>query len=452
MATNFPEYYIQSNAPASPEDYINNLWDTPGSVVVPSKDTITNAIGKVSIDLINRGELPPEILDQLKVLNRIKFPLKPTTASAVSRSASQPDSSNPEAFGDTYDPEFDVEKLINSVKNMEDLVEQLEDMSDELTKDMSIPFMNNSIQKAVKRLSPDATSITKDVFDKAIAMMDYFPLMVLGQDPVLGALTGDGSLKGPYINCNEMSKSLGKIMAVAPKRPADAESVVSDASVDVMESWEKSQAGMFLEIILQLWWNILWAKFIVDMAIINPARNIVALPLDTIIVFFKNDCGGRFKKPKKECVIGTAEAQPPYSNAKGPLNKILNKIRKFLLCKIPLALYPRYNPIVPIDCSNLETGDCPQDTEGNTKAANNVSDMEAMYDDISNFDTCQNTKDWTAGITKDKFDTMGIPPECVGAGKVVLDAVISDALTPGGKTKYTSTASFLSQTNKNGAL
>jgi hypothetical protein len=319
-------------------------------------------IGKVSIENLKTGEIPEEILKQLNVLNRISFSLKSTNVSAVSSQASDPTTLVPNT-----DPAFDLDRLVTSVKELEDLIEQLEDIADELTKDMAIPFFNDAVKKAVHQLDPNANAITKEVLEKALAIIDYFPMLMLGQDPALGPLIGDSTVEGPYLNCNEITKALGDIIKVPPKTKSDAEKIVSDKTAEIQEKWQKRMDLMFLEIILQLWWNILWPKFIVDMAIINPARTIVALPLDTIVVFFKKDCGGRFKKPKKDCVMGTSNANPPYSDAKGPINKILNKIRKFLLCKIPLALYPRYNPIVPIDCTGVESGDCPSDSEGSAK-------------------------------------------------------------------------------------
>ena len=90
-------------------------------------------------DLIGKS-LPPEILDQLKVFNRIQFPLKDTVTSTVSAT----DSTEQVA-------EDGINELLNHVKDMEDTCKQIEDSIDLLTKDMDIPPIDDIVSDAAKR-------------------------------------------------------------------------------------------------------------------------------------------------------------------------------------------------------------------------------------------------------------------------------------------------------------
>lgn len=366
-------------------------------------------------DFVNQ-EIPPEILDQLKIANRIQFPLTPTTISAVSTSAQQPDAIPPE-----QDQNKIIDGLIEDVAEFEDLVEQLEDMVDEHLKDMEIPPASQRIADAIKVLDPNGNgNINKDVLDKALAIMDYLPMMTLGQDPVLAALVGDGTIEGPWMECNEITSALAKQITIPPRDEYDAEMVVKDQSNKIADNHEKRMLEMMLETLLMLWWNMLWPKMVVDAVIINPLRMAFANPIDSLITFFKNVCDVRkFKKKSKECI-----------QKKGPLNKLLNRLRLFLLCKIPPKVYDRYKPMVEIKCPENDEK-CPPETtskEFEPDNKNAMTQLGEMVDSVTE-GNCFTDEELLSGIDNKQPEGFGASPTCTKAAKIVLDAVLADALT-----------------------
>jgi hypothetical protein len=298
---------------------------------------------------------------------------------------------------------------------------------------MAIPPINDLVADAVNQLGGTNGIITKDILDRAMAIMDYFPIMSLGQDPVLAALTGDGTLTGPYLQCNEITSTTGKDIKLAKRGFPSAEISIKDQSMKIADNHDKRMKSMLLEIVLNLWWNILWTKFVVDMNIINPLRQLYANPYDSMICFFKviNFNGkriGRFRRKPIDSLQGIESNG--YTNAQGPINKLLNKIRTILLCRIPPKFYKNYKPYVAVKCPPMGETPCLAETEGDEKASKNMSDIGAMMDDISDNGPCFNTDSLVGQANSDQPTGFGCPPECVKAAKVVLDAILSDALTP----------------------
>lgn len=366
-------------------------------------------------------EIPPEVLEQLKVADRIKYFLRPTSTSAVSQSEQKSDST-PDSLITQDDVNKDIDDLINEVKDFENLVEQLEDMVDEHLKDMSIPPADQRTADAIKVLDPNGDgNITKDVLDKAMAIMDYLPLMSLGQDPVLAALTGDGTIDGPWMECNEITSSLANQLNNPPRNEYEADSSIKDQSTKIADNHEKRMVQMMLETLLMLWWNMLWPKIVVDAAIINPIRMSVANPTDSLILFFKKvENVRRFKKKPKELLV-----------KHGPINKLLNRLRILLLCKIPPPLYKRYKPMVEIDCKDANTP-CPppkEEKEFSPDNKNAMTQMGNMMDEIGDA-PCFTNEELLGNINNKQPEGFGASPSCAAAAKIVLDAVLADALTP----------------------
>lgn len=382
------------------------------------------------VDFINK-ELPTEILEQLRVADRIQYILKPTSTSAVSTSEQNSDSTS-DSIITTDDINKDIDALVDEVKELENLVEQLEDMVDEHLKDMSIPPTNERIAEAVKNLGCGDGNITKDCLDKALAIMDYFPMMSLGTDPVLAALIGNGTVEGPWLDCNEITSNVAKLLKTTPRNDYEADTSIKDQSTEIADKHEKRMFEMMLETLLMLWWNMLWPKTVVDATIINPIRLSVANPTDSLIGFFsKTDTDPvkkRFKKPS-----------PEWLARHGLVNKILTRLRVRLLC-IPYKIYPRYKPMVEIidekgnkvNCKDI-IGDCPtppeekEFTEDNKQA---MTQMGSMLDEINGGDYCFNNAALLQGINTDLPKGFGTSPECVKSAKIVLDAVLANALTP----------------------
>ena len=373
-------------------------------------------LDKLTIDNIRSGEIPPEILNQLKILNRVTFPLKPTQPSAVSSTGEQPPLPPP-GYG-APDAAKQLDKLIDHVVDMENLVENLEDAANELLKDIDIPFPDDRTKEAALRLNPDATSIDKDVIDRAISIIDIIPLFALGQDPVLAALTGDGSIDGPWMDCSEMTSAMAELLKIKSKNAYEAEKPVRDQAVRVADDHDKRMMAMMLETLLMLWWNMIWCKFIVDLAIINPTRTLVANPVDGIAGFFMKK---RFTKKSTD-----------WLKANGPINKLLNGLRNILICLLPPKVYPRYKPMVEIDCSKVEDNNCPPVTEGPTITPSNDSGSVRQmgeFIDAGGAGNCTDINAFLEEVDNTLPDGPGASPDCFKAAKIVLDAVIADALT-----------------------
>jgi len=234
----------------------------------------------IDINNLPIGEVPSDVAQAfsnfLNVEGRIKFPLKPTTTSAVSTSTEEL----------VEDPNKEVDELINNVAELEDLVEQLEDMSDQLTKDMKIPVDNKNLLKAVQRLGGE-NAITKEVFNTALAIVDHAPLMTFRQDPVLAALVGDGHLDGPWMDCDQVTSQVSDFFSIKDNVASLPETPVKPRNEEILDDFEGNMLDMMLHILLMLWWNMIWPKFLVDLSIINPSRMIVAIPIDGLLFFFK---------------------------------------------------------------------------------------------------------------------------------------------------------------------
>lgn len=384
----------------------------------------------IDFDKLIGKEISPDLLAQLQVLGRVKFQPKPTTASAVSTSAQEQDSQ----------PEVDdLDNLINSVDEFEKTVEELEDMADQLLKDMNISPANDSIAVAARALNSDGLSnITKDTLDTALAIMDYFPIMMLGQDPVLGGMTGEGRLEGPYLQCSQITKNTSTLFKkVSEKNIDNISQPIKDSATETIEQHEKQKSKMIAEIILQMLWNIIWVKATVDMGIINPTRVIVANPVDTLITFFmkikkagKSPLGteypekNRFKKPEKG-----------HLETFGPINKIVNNVRLKLLC-LPKLFWNRYQPPEdpitgkPVNCKFLKC-DPPPPNATFKEDSEKLSEVDNMLQDTFSDTGCVGMEDLVNKFEQQFQPTgLGMPPECAKYAQTVIDAVIADALTP----------------------
>lgn len=379
-------------------------------------------------------EIPPEIVDQIKVLGRVRFPLKDTTASAVSTSGQEPDDA-------TTEDNANLSGVLDHVAEMESLTEQMEDMIDQLLKDMKIPVSDDTpaLKDAVRTLGGDDV-IDKDILDKALSIIDHAPYMILGQDPILAALTGNGKLEGPYMDCDEITRGVAEAWNTADPKNETPEATLKDATTDITEQFEKNKNNMLLEILLMLWWNMIWPKFIVSLVIVNPLRVVIAYPLDGIITFFKSmvpECGKTiFRKKSKECLKNY-----------GPINKALNRLACFLLCKVPPPLYKRYKPmvepkefmilkkgkLVPCDCNDID--DCPPapDDKGDFKKDGDFSELGKLMDSLD--EPCASVEDFLDGVDTSVPEGLGINPNCLKAAQIILEAVVADALTPSDPSK-----------------
>lgn len=365
-------------------------------------------MSEIDISQFINQKLPPEILEQLKVFSRVQFPMKPTIASAISS-----------IDDNTQKATDDLNKTIDHVKNMEDICKQIEDSIDLLTKDMNIPPANDTIAKAAKKLGSPDGNITKDIMDKAMAIIDYFPAFNGLGDPVLGALTGDPSINGnKWMECDEITSSLASQFIINTSE-VKVNTPISERTTETNEAFEQKQQNMMIEMLQMLFWNMLWPKYLVDTNL-NTIRSLVANPLDALILFFKSF---PFKKPSQKKVRN-----------EGPINKLINNFRKFLLCVVPPKAYPRYQPPLDIDCS---TPDCTPATDiKDDPDRDKLEDIKDPTSSVLSDNPCAGTTDEffrDSKLENQNPPLFGASPECTKAAKVVLDAILSDALTaPGG--------------------
>lgn len=369
-------------------------------------------------DFLNQ-QIPDEIAEKLRVAGRIEQILKPTSTSAVSTSAQD---DLPDSEVDEVNREID--DLIDHVASMEDLVEQLEDMVDDHLKDMAIPPANDTVADAANSLGGENGVIDKNVIDQANLLSDLEPMMLTGTDPIAAALTGAGVVdpdSGDFLNCNEMTRALAKkLRFLENPNIGNPEIPLNDLNQDIAEAHEQSLGRMILDIIMKLIWNIIWVKLIVDHAIINPLRLIIANPLDNIILFFKRKCG-RFKRPSASC-----------REKNGPINKLLNKLRIVLICKVPPKFYKRYDPMENgVRCPASEPV-CPPQTESSAErdlgGKGSLKKMEQVMDELG-FSDCVNSDMLSMGERID-IKGPGLPPECYKKKGVVLQAALDASLNP----------------------
>lgn len=374
------------------------------------------------VDLVEKT-IPPEVLEQLKILGRVKFTPKPTTVSAVSTVGSDEDQQ-------TIDDATAASGLIDHVADMEDIAGQIEDMIDDLTKDMAIPVTNDTLRDAVKSLDPngDGSTITKDVFDKAQAIINHAPIMINGYDPFLTALTGNGTVNGDYLDCDQVTRSIASTWNTPPPNSYSAEQSIKDESSKIADEHEKNLGKMILEILQMFFFNMLWAKYLVDLSIINPTRVMIANPVDSVFCFFKKMCDKpRFSIKPPDCL-----------KEKGPLNKILNKIRCFLMCVPPAKLWDikKFKPMVSnfnCDCEKFIKR-CPPDSKLDSGGEEDKlpAGMERALDTLFPADEefCVTPSGIIGEADTTQPEGLGIPPQCLKNAQFILEAVVADALSP----------------------
>lgn len=383
-------------------------------------------------DLVGK-EIPADILEQLKILGRVQFTPKPTTVSAVSTAGTDDDQS-------TIDNAAAASGILDHVSSMEDLASQIEDMIDALTKDMIIPVNNDTLRDAVKSLGGDGSSITKDVFDKAQAIINHAPLLIHGQDSFMTALTGNGQIEGDWLECDQVTQSIANTWNTPPPNNYTAEQTIKDESSKIADAYEKNLAKMIIEILQGFFFNMLWAKYLVDLSIINPIRVIIAYPLDGIICLFKKKM---FTVKSKSYMDGGGDP----TKAKGPVNKILNKVRCKLLC-LPTKLWnaKKYKPIVDISgCEPCLDKPCPKETisENNSpELSNNDAKLGGMGDVVDggedgkggafsdDQEQCVDYSGLTGEANIKGPEGIGLSPECLKNAQTIIEAVVADALSP----------------------
>ena len=368
-------------------------------------------------DFMNQ-QIPADVLAQLEIVGRVKHFLKPTTTSAISTPEDQP------GDGEQRQVEKNINDIIDEVKELEDLIEQLEDLADHHLKDMSIPPQNDIVAEACKQLGSD--TITLPIVEKALTIMDYLPMMTFGQDPFLSALTGDGSIDGPRLNCSDIDPKIGNQIRLSKKDPYTAEQTIKDMGVKQAADQKKKLKDMMIDFINQLFFKKLW-PFIVDLAIINPARIIAAKPIDGITGFFRH-IRGKWEKEKK-----WRKKTDPWLVENGYVNKAITWLRQLLLCRIPklsTGSDQYYPELEGLKCDG-KPSNCPDTKPGEDDVTSDKPKdyMAGVMDSVAG-EICISDNE-LMGKSQPKMSTsFGVSTECVDAAKTVLEATLADAFTP----------------------
>lgn len=379
----------------------------------------------------------------LLVQNRISFPFKPTTVSAVSQPGDKSD----------YDKDTgtDVDAMIDSVKDNEDMVKVLEDMRDDMLAGMNIPPANDSIAEAAKALGSPDGSITKKVFDVAETILD--PIIMepnlQGYSSIIAALTGNGKIDGDFLACNEVTKGIADSWTVSANKEGSltSDELIKEGSgtavQDARDTFAKKMKQMASYIFLMLWWEKVWARVV--LFFLEAIEKLIAIPVDTPFLILRF-----FKKLTKKNYLRY-----------GPIHKALNKLKVYLLCTVPKKAWKQYTPDPNIKvwrnksktfislqelCSqNNDVEECPgveapepaglasnedgnvrgwpKDADKMQKGLRNELDSSFPPGDLG----CISAR-FTKLFPEEKFDGPGMSPECMDAAKKVFDAVYDDAM------------------------
>jgi hypothetical protein len=396
------------------------------------------------VDRLVGQEISDDILNSLITEGRVQFTPKDTTTSAIS----QPGDVNDDDLN--TDGGEDIDDMIGKVKDNEDMVKLLEDMRDDMLKDMKIPPASDDIADAAKKLGSLDGTITKDILDKAQTILD--PVIMepnlQGYSSIMAALTGNGNIDGDFLQCNEVTKGMMDDWNARADDEGDLtadelhKQGAGDSVTRARESFSKKMADMFKYIFNMLWWEMIWPRMV--LFFLETTERFIAIPIDTpflILRFFK-------KLTKKNYMT--------Y----GPIHKLLNKLKILLLCTVPTNAWNNYNPdpeikvwdtknseFVPLNewCSKNDaveecTGDIPEpatfgtvdDKEDDTWD----SDADQMQKGLRNkldalfpggSDTCMPSR-FNELFSADSFEGPGMSPECAEAAKKIMEAVYDDAL------------------------
>lgn len=382
-------------------------------------------------------EIPPEILRALKVEGRIKFIPKPTSklGSAVSTSAEEP---QPNAAKRQRD---EVDDLIDEVVATEDMVKTLEDMYDDLTKDMRIPPPSDTVGAAAQQLGSPDGAITKDILDRAEAIIEHFPYTTGMGNPVVGALTGDSTLTGEYIRCNNITKAMADAYEAGLDNEETLENIINNfrnPAEQAEDDFKKKLGNMVGYIFNMLWWDKIWVR-LADFFLVQTER-VFAKPIDTPILLF------RFKRLKKSNYYRF-----------GFIHKLLNELRIILLCRIPASAWSDYQPDPKFQFYNQDTNNfmklkdycsqqfgqnCPEGTVLVKEESEGEDDNFKLKvkDETLSEDTAEQLRNafpdsncihesfFRSAFAEEKTDGPFISPTCLEAAKTVMDAVERDAL------------------------
>ena len=388
-------------------------------------------------------EIDKATFDKLKIDSRIVFPDRPVTSpSAVSNGEGDFETGEP-------DPDKALQDLLDNIKENEEYVKTLEDMRDDLIKDMKIPPANDTIMQAAKQLGSPDGNITKDIYDKAkiIASPDFSAITTLGFIPKLSALLGDGRIYGPSKNCNEITQEIFDDFTIAlqdstpEEAKASLQKTIDETIADTNEQFEDKMDNMFTYIVNKLFWNHIWGR--IWSSVFDVLEKMIAKPIDVIVLILK------WKSLTRE-----------HFYEHGPVHKLLNKFKIFMLCIVPKAAWSDYvpekelmvymyskNPVLHgMQHLDVICGEAAKYAECVTKVENisdgelpegeNIEREAKTTDKLKQFFNAEETGENAECLSSNAHATFanlkdgkssGVNADCMKAAQVVLEAIYNDA-------------------------
>lgn len=405
-------------------------------------------------------ELTQETFSKLLAEGFLQFPDRPVGSPSAVSSGTQEDGCQIGVDGidnSTPDRNKKLNDLINNIKENEELVKTLEDMRDDLLKNMKIPT-NGSVADAAKTLGSSDGAIDKETFDKAeiITSPDFVAISTMGFLPKLSPLVGDARIFGDYSKCSDVTNAIFDSFKLANDSEFAAtfdpnKYSTSDTINDTNEQYEKKMGEIFLFLINKFFWNYIWTRM--WGGIFNFVEKVIAKPIDTPIIILSQLF--RFKINEDDYY------------KKGPVHKLLNKAKLNIFCRIPRNAFEEYQPednirvydedngiltYVSALCSSAKAQTYQTCTEayedtinvnstGNGDETQNIDDMQsgmaAVFSKFTKPAPEKNTKEAeeelqkcfdSAGLTDKNAGTAGVNAECLAAATKVIQAAYNDAL------------------------
>jgi len=406
-----------------------------------------NNQSNIELDDLLGKSIDGNILNSLITEGRIKFPDRPVTApSAISKGSN--DSCEIGTDGVDTTTKEDIKDLVDNVKENEDLVKTLEDMRDDLLKDMKITPKSDRVKDAAKLLGSKDGTITKPVFDAAetITSPDFVDALN-GYNTKLAALLGDGTLNIPHSNCSEVTKAVFEGFDIVQKNDEERIKDILDNKAAMEDSFAKQMGEMFAGLLNKLFWNHIWCRMWTG--IFDFVEKIIAKPIDALIIITRS----LFVKPP--FYIISTENYYKW----GIIHKILNVLKLMFLCKIPRRAWSDFKPEEGIQiyvylkgfmaledlCKSNIGKDCPDygtrrkqkaDESGKINIVDDNGDIitddkdkPGIGEGLDIIDTDCPDSDLDTGFKNTKKgDKSAVSPECLEAAKLVLEAAVNDAL------------------------
>jgi uncharacterized protein YjiS (DUF1127 family) len=410
--------------------------------------------------------IPQDVLNRLITDGRISFPKKESSSPNFT-STGDPSGSCAEKKTKKTKEEFDairlsdIEEFVANVKRNEETLKALEDMRDDLLKDMSIEPSNADIKEAAEKLGSKDGTITKDIFDRARVILkpDFLGMLRFGSNFKFSAIFGNGVVNMPDMKCNNITQAVFSGFSLALDKQGEKKEKGEDYHRTVKEDVQEAELKfkdlmkqMMQTLLRTLFWNHIWGTIWVS--VFDLLEEVIAKPIDSIVIVIKSLLR---RKPKYKI-------NDTNFHIYGWIHPKLNSLRIKFLCMIPRKNFKEYKPDVNLQVWNrkenkyiflvelcTKAGLTNMCTETSTKkfmrnsadinVGDNLNDLESVSNALPTNDNersdnptpydelCSDSdldKLFEDIAKNDKSD--GVTPECIAAAQEVAKAVYYDSL------------------------